>query len=297
MYNDMGEQMITVYADVLVALNILFTYIFLVCTRAFTRIPTYKWGVALASLTGGMSSLIILFGEINIFLSISFKILSCAIIVFLSFLPNSIRSFFKVLLTFFGVSVIFGGAMYFIEITLNSHKILYLNGTVYFDMDIKYLSGTSFLIYGAFLAANYFSEKRAFKNELYKVTVWFENTSVTLTGFVDTGNSLTDPLTGRFVFIGELGAFSPLFTYEQLLFLKSNVLDIPKSLQGKIHLIPASTVGESSLLKAFIPDKTEIMINKKKTEVKNACIAIVNKKLSAGEYSLLLNKNAVDFER
>ncbi len=297
MYNDMGEQMITVYADVLVALNILFTYIFLVCTRAFSHIPTYKWGVALASLTGGISSIIVLFGEINIFLSVGFKMLSCAIIVFLSFFPKSVRCFLKVFLTFFGVSVIFGGVMYFMEITLNSHKILYLNGTVYFDMDIKYLLAVSFIIYGTFLGTNYFLEKRTFKNELYNVTVRFDNASVTLTGFVDTGNSLTDPLTGRLVFVGELSALSPLFTYEHLMFLKSSELYVPKSLQGKIHLIPASTVGENSLLKAFIPDKTEIMINKKTIEVKNACIAIVNKKLSAGEYNLLLNKNAVDFER
>ncbi len=290
--------MITVYADVLVALNILITYIFLVCTRVFTRLPTNKWGVAIASLLGGISSIMIFFDNMTPLLSIILKLIFCCIIVLIGFFPDSLKCFLKALLSFFGITVLFGGAIYFLELTLNSHKILYINGTVYFDMDIKYLLGAVFLIYGVFYISNYFFERNAFKNELYKVDIYYKNSCVTLTGFVDTGNSLTDALTNRLVFIGELSSLSPLFTYEEILYFKGNTSEnIPQSLQGDVRLIPALTIGDTHLLKAFTPDKTEIIINKKSKEIKNICIAVVNKKLSAGEYSLLLNKNAVDFER
>ena len=38
-----GGGEVTVYADVLVALNILLTYILIVATRVMVKIPTNKW--------------------------------------------------------------------------------------------------------------------------------------------------------------------------------------------------------------------------------------------------------------
>ena len=62
--------MICVYADVLVCLNVLITYIFLVCTRVAGNMPTNKWGVCIASVAGGLSSLIIFAGDIGLVLSV-----------------------------------------------------------------------------------------------------------------------------------------------------------------------------------------------------------------------------------
>ncbi len=290
--------MITVYADVLVAVNILLTYIFLVCTRVFTRMPTYKWGIALASLFGGLSSLVIFLGEFSVVISIVLKLLISSIIIFFGFFPKNLRQYLKTMLSFFGVSIIFGGAMFFAEITFNSEKILYLNGTVYFDIDLKYLIGCTFLIYGIFTLVNCFFEKRAYKNELYTVEILFRGVNITLRGFVDTGNALKDILTGKYVFVCQLSSLACFFTYEELCFLKNNIAEkMPDSLQGIIRLVPALTVGENSLLKTFTPDKVQVYLGKNKKELKNVCIGIVNKNLSSGEYDLLLNKNAVEYER
>ena len=56
-----GDDMVTVYADVLVSVNILITYIFLVCVRVVFSAPTNKLLVALASFIGGLSSVVIFF--------------------------------------------------------------------------------------------------------------------------------------------------------------------------------------------------------------------------------------------
>jgi stage II sporulation protein GA (sporulation sigma-E factor processing peptidase) len=266
-----------------------------VCTRVAVNLPTSKWGIGLACVLGGVSSLVVFIDERLLPVSVALKLIIGAIIVLLSFLPRSVKSFLKAYTGFFIVSALFGGVMYFLEITFRPHGIMYVNGTVYFDMSIKYLVGCTFLIYGVFLIVNYFFERKATKNQVYKVNVAFRNMEIAVLGYIDTGNSLVDSLTGRTVFVGEVKSFAPLFTYEEQKFLKNINLDnIPGSLAGVIHLVPCKTVGESALLPAFVPDRIEVEISKNIVEVKNVSIALTDVDFSQGEYSLLLNKRVIE---
>lgn len=294
--SEVKRVMIAVYADVLVGINVLITYIFLVCTRVAGNMPTNKWGVCIASVLGGLSSLVIFAGNIGVTLSVLYKIFTASVIVGIGFLPDSIRKFIKVLLLFFGISIAFGGAMYFAEITFNPKGIMYLNGTVYFDMDIKYLVGCTFLIYGAFLGTDALLQRKASKSEIYDVSVTFRGITVTLSGYVDTGNNLADFLTGKKAFVGELKALSALFTYEEIKYFKGgNFENIPESLIGKIRLIPCKTVGDATLLPSFTPDEIQIQLRKKKIKSVDFCVAISDNSLSDGEYNILLNKAIYEY--
>ena len=284
-----------IYVDVLVCVNILITYILLVCTRAMVNLATSKWGTLLASTLGGVSSLVIFLDNELVPVSALLKILIGALIVLLSFFPRTIKAFFKAFAGFLGASVIFGGAIYFLETTFKPYGVMYVNGTVYFDMSIKYLIGCTFLIYGVFYIANYLFERRATKNQVYTVRVLFRDIEIAVSGYIDTGNSLTDTLTGRAVFVGELKSFAPLFTYEEQRFLKGGGIDdIPDSLLGYIHLVPCKTVGDSTLLPAFVPEKLEISFPENKLKLDNVCIALANVDFSQGEYSILLNKRVIE---
>lgn len=288
--------MVSVYADVLVCLNILITYIFIVCVRVTVNMPSNKWGVCIGSVVGGLSSLVIFAGEVGVLFSVMYKLLTAAIIVFVSFIPDSVRKFIKALVCFFGVSILFGGAMYFVEVTFNPESIMYLNGTVYFDMDIKYLVGCTFVIYGVFLGADVFLQRRACKNEIYSVAITFRGVTVNLQGYVDTGNNLTDGLTGRKVLVGELKGLSPLFDYKEIDFFKNGNYDnMPCTMKGKVRLIPCKTVGDATLLPAFTPDRAEIKLNERKVNLRGFSVAIVNKDLGNGEYNILLHKAIYDF--
>lgn len=284
-----------IYADVLVSVNVLITYIFLVCSRVVTGLPTSKWGIVLSSAVGGLSSLVILYDDAGIIFSVGYRLVVSVVITCLAFLPSKIRGFLKCYSSFVGISMLFGGVMYFVEVTFKPHSITYHNGTVYFDMNIKYLIGCTFIIYGVFLVANYFLQQKAFKNEVYTVNVSFRNIEVALRGFVDTGNNLTDGLTGKTVFVAELKAVAPLFTYEELIYLKSDEIEnIPDSLQGVIRFIPCQTVGDSLFLPVFTPHEMEIKLNNKKVGLNNVCIAVADKSFADGEYNLILNKNIYD---
>lgn len=287
--------MVCVYVDVLLCINLLITYIFLVCTRVFTNSPTNKWGVVAGSIIGGLSSLIIFAEDINILISVLFKVGVSAAIVFVSFFPKSIKRFIRNYIAFMGVSAFFGGFMLFAEITFGTDMLLYINGTVYLDISIKFLLGSVFIIYGIFMLLNYFSRRRASLKELYTVNITFRSVRVTLCACIDNCNNLTDVLTGRLVFIGELKSLSPFFSYEELKFLRTpDLLRVPESFVKILRFVPCKTVASDSLLPVFTPSKVEIIKEGRAVPLENICIGIVNKSLSDGEYNLLLNKNILE---
>ncbi len=287
--------MITVYADVLVALNILITYLILVSVRLVCRYATNKWGVAIACVLGGISALIIFCESMSVVWSVIYKLSVAAVITAVAFLPENLKIFLKTFFAFFGISFLFGGVMYGVEITFKPQNILYLNGTVYFDMSIKYLVGSVLVIYGIFVICNYFLSKKLGSNEIYKVKITFRNISTEILGFADTGNNLKDGMTGRPVIVAELSAVAPLFTFEETeFFKKGDFTEVPESLKTKIHLIPCNTVSGETLLPCVIPENVEYKIKNKKAHTDFVSMAICNKSLSSGEYKALLNSSIFD---
>lgn len=286
----------TIYADVLVGVNIIITYVLIVSVRLICQLATSKWGVGIASFIGGLSSLIIFYEDMPLVGSVIYKIVTGALIVGVGFLPRSVRGFFKVFAGFFAVSFLFGGVMYATELTFKPQNILYVNGTVYFDMSITYLVGSVLLIYGAFMVVNFLLTKHAVKNKIYEVKITFRNTEATLRGFVDTGNNLKYGVSARPVIIGELSALAPLFTFEELKALKSGMYEsIPQGLVGKIHLVPCQTLSGDGFLPAIIPDRVVIKSGNKRTDEVKLCLALSNKRLSDGEYNVILHSSVADF--
>ncbi len=282
----------TVYADVLVALNILLTYILLVSSRVFLKFPTNKFAVMVASFVGGFSSLVIFLDEMNVASSVCFKILTAVVISSVAFLPKSLRAFLKAFFAFFGVSFLFGGAMYALELALNPSNILFFNGTVYFDMSITYLVGSTLVIYGVFLFADYLMGKRHSRNNYCSIEIEYRSLSVKTEGFIDTGNSLTESASGRPVIVAHLSAVAPLFSFDELKFFKGGFTDdIPESLKKSFRLIPCKSMGGENLLKAFIPDKLKIVMDGNSFETDFLVVAVTERELSDGSYKAILNEN------
>lgn len=281
----------TVYADVLIALNILLTYILIVASRVICKVPTNKWAVLLSSIIGGISSLVIFYENGGVVFSFLYKIIIGVVIVGIAFLPKTQKIFIKELLAFFGISVLFGGAIFALEITLHPKNIMFYNGTIYFDMSITYLVASVLVIYGGFLLADYLITKHNNKSGKCQLEITYNGTSVNMTAFIDTGNTLTDGMTGKPVIIAEMSAVSPLFSREEIMFFKNdNFKNIPESLNKNFRLIPCKTVTGDSLLKAFMPTFVKIK-DGKNSYINNFCtVALTEKDLSQGEYKALLNR-------
>lgn len=287
-----------IYADVLVALNILITYILIVAVRLACKIPTNKWAVVLASLVGGFSSLIIFWDNVNIVLSVAYKLACSGAIVGVAFLPKNAKNFLKTYLGFFLISFLFGGAVYAFQIAFKSTNILYYNGIVYFDMSITYLVGCVLSIYGVFLIGDYLITRHSLKDCKCLLEITYNNITIAVPAIVDTGNSLQDGLSGRPVIVAELSAISPVFNRKELLFFeKQDYQNIPEGLYKFFRLVPCSGVTDEGLLPSFIPQYVKVTMEKYSFKTTFCTIGVVNKALSSGEYKALVNNNIFEVGR
>lgn len=290
--------MVTViYLDVLVAVNILVTYILLVCTRVVVKQQTKKWGVVISTILGGVSSLIIFWEEMPLVISVIYKILVGMILSYSAFVPDNKKLFFKTTLAFFLVNFIFGGVMYFVEITFNINNLMYINGTVYFDVSVLFLVSMTLICYGLLLVGDYFLKKRASENTLYEVRLYFRNECVILKALYDTGNHLTDGLDSKPVIIVELKELLKFFSSSEIEFFMNSDLncDVPTTIKNVFRIIPCSSVTGSSILKGFIPEKIEINSKDYKYETTFLVVAVSSGDLQNGEYNCILNADI--FER
>ncbi len=297
-YNSDGGFMKTVvYVDVLVAVNILVTYIMLVCTRVVVKSDTNKWGLVLATLFGGISSLVIFWESMPLILSVIFKIAGVIIISFSAFLPKNKKQFLKTTLAFLFVNFLFGGLLYFVELTFNPSNIFYVNGTVYFDISVLFLISMTLICYGFLLVFDFFLKKRASEKTLYKITLYFRNKSVKLDALYDTGNHLTDGIEGKPVVVTELNSIKDFFSRSEIEYFKSDsiVSEVPETLKSIVRIVPCSSINGNSLLKAFVAEEMIIESDTFKFKTDFFVVAVTNNALSLGEYNCLLNSDI--FER
>ena len=297
-YNSDGGFMKTVvYVDVLVAVNILVTYIMLVCTRVVVKSDTNKWGVVLATFFGGISSLVIFWESMPLVLSVIFKMAGVIIISFSAFLPKNKKQFLKTTLAFLFVNILFGGLLYFVELTFNPSNIFYMNGTVYFDISVLFLVSMTLICYGLLLVFDFFLRKRSSEKTLYKATIYFRDKSVTLNALYDTGNHLTDGIEGKPVVVTELNSIKDFFSRSEIEYFKSDsiVSEVPATLKSIVRIVPCSSINGSSLLKAFVAEEMIIESDTFKFKTDFFVVAVTNNALSLGEYNCLLNSDI--FER
>ncbi len=285
-----------IYADVLVAMNILFTYVLLTSSRAIVKVCTKKWAFLIGSVFGGFSSLIIFF-DIGTMLSLFIKLIIGAVIVAVSFLPKTPKAFLKEFFAFFTVSFLFGGVMYFAFITLAPGNMLFKNGTVYFDVSIVTLIAALLCCYGLLLLGENILKRRASDNTLYEATLFFRARGVTFKAFYDTGNTLSDGIEGKPVVIAELKAILPLLYGDEIKYLKSGDVTAvtPQTLKPYFRIVPCNSIGGSGIMMGFVPDRIIIKSKSNSCETDFLIVGVYNGELSAGEYEALLNSEI--FER
>lgn len=85
-----------------------------------------------------------------------------------------------------------------------------------------------------------------------KLRITLFKRSITLTALSDSGNLLTDPLSGKAVIPVDAAVLSPL--------IHIPVGEIPVSLYGRVRLIPLKSGGESTVLTGFVPDSVEVLL-------------------------------------
>lgn len=191
----------TVYIDSLFLLDFVLDYLLLLLTGKVTGSPLVRWRLALAAALGGGYSVLCVVTALPALSHWAVKLSVGVLLVLVAY--GHCHRLPRCVVIFLALSAAFGGGLYALELMLGRPLILRLPSVLLFSV----------AAYGALSLAG---RKLACHGpaQLRKLTVTFGGRSVTLTALVDTGNALTDPMTGQGVPVAEGDALATLLPPE-----------------------------------------------------------------------------------
>ncbi len=285
-----------VYVDKLLAVNVLLGVILLLAASRLCGIPIKRGGLLLGAALSSLSSLLIFLPEIPVLLSVLLKTAAVVLIVYGSFFPKSLKSFFKAFGAFFAVNVLFAGIILALRFLLSPDAVMYINGTVYFDVSALMLIVMFALCYGALSLGEYLVSKRAKPSDKLTLEITLRGKTVVTEALLDSGSSLKESFSGRPVIAAELVSIAGLLEPHELPFFKDGFLlgDAPASIKTRVRLIPYRVVGADGLMPAFRADSVKCIRGTHESVSENIYIGVVTREFSAGEYRAIANAMLIE---
>lgn len=235
----------TVYIDSLFLLDFVVDYLLLLLTGKVTGSPLRRWRLVLAAGLGGCYCVLCVIARLPVLSHPVFKLAVAVLLVLLAY--GHCRGLLRCILIFLALSAAFGGGLYALELmtgtplTLSLPSILLFSGVAY---GVLSLAGRKLARHGP--------------AQLRKVTVSLNDRSATLTALVDTGNTLTDPMTGQGVPVAEGTALAALLPPQADFRCPAQCFpSLPDP--ARFRLLPYRSVGvDSGLLLAVRVDALEV---------------------------------------
>jgi len=220
--------MMTIYIDLLFILNFIYDgLVLLTVSVTLKRNISFK-RILLGSLIGGIS-IFLIFIPINKYLLFILKILAGLLMTLVTFKYKNLKYFINNTIYLYMCSVILAGFLYFLKIEFS---------------DLSYLISLSIAPVILYL---YIKEQKKLK----KVVNYYKDILITLknnyvlevTGFIDSGNKLKDPITNKYIIL-----------------INKNKLNGIYNIRSPMY-VPIKTVNSTSLLEC-ISIKNIIIDNK-----------------------------------
>ncbi|MBQ5889516.1 MAG: sigma-E processing peptidase SpoIIGA [Clostridia bacterium] len=238
----------TIYADILVLINTYVNYFVLLATCTFLRTPRRFLRLFLGAAVGGVCSLVILLPQKNELISMLCQLSIAVLIIFITFGFDYLHIFLKRLASFFLVSFLFSGSVYFIYQIFKPNRLIINNSVIYFDISTIELILGSAAIYAVIIVVRTLNGGFA-KNDRKKVKMTIEHNGkrVEFSCLIDTGNMLRDAFTDMPVAVVDSSV-------SRCLMIDLNNLSEDTIKQNKLRYIPYNTVGNEGLMPVFKPD-------------------------------------------
>lgn len=107
--------------------------------------------------------------------------------------------------------------------------------------------------------------RRSGATHAVRLEVTVEGKTASLRALVDSGNLLTDPLSGKSVVVADPAGIAP-FLPPGLLAALRDPAGAPERYARRVRLIPAKTATGEGMLAAFVPDRLTVIDGKVRTE-------------------------------
>jgi stage II sporulation protein GA (sporulation sigma-E factor processing peptidase) len=222
------------------------------------------------------------------------KIVLSILMVYVSFMPKNIKTFFRVLIHFYIITFFIGGISFGIAYFFNVVTI-YDGGILYVEEFPVILVAVATLL--AFTLGKYIitfiKYSRKMKGLVYRIKVKIMAKSIELNGFYDSGHSVHEPFTNYPVVIIEKNAIKDVVPEEVIKNIENDNFDFKDEWKSKLRVIPIATVTNGkTMLPGFKTDEFYVYIDGKEKIVKNVVVSICDKKLSKdGSFEALLSSD------
>ena len=242
----------TFYIDIILVENMIMNYIILFATGIIVKVKCKQLRLILSSLLGSIYAIMSYVSGIEMYMNQIIKIILSIVMIYIAFNPRNLKVLLKEIIIFYLTSFCFGGAAYYLLYYIKPVQINNINKilTGSYPIKIAILGGIlGFIIINISfrIVKNRFNKNSIF----YDIEIGLDNKKCTLRAILDTGNMLTDPLTGVPVVIVEKRIIESIIskdTLEYLLKIINNkkLENIPENLQTRCRFIPFSSIGKKN---------------------------------------------------
>lgn len=201
--------MAVVYIDSLFLLNFVVNYLLLLAAARLSGEVILRLRLAGGAALGAAYAAAVFFPGMGFLLHPLCKLGAAVLMLLFGF--GGSRKLLRVTVVFFGVSAAFGGGIFALEL-LGGRGLTLKNGIFYSGMDLKLILLSAAVCYMVLtLVFQRIGRHSGPSRELLPAVLMLDSRRVALTALVDTGNTLTDPVTGRPVMVAEGEKLFPLF--------------------------------------------------------------------------------------
>lgn len=278
----------TVYLDLIWLLNVSIDYLLLAGTALLLRRKVKKIRLIIGAIFASLVVFFMFSPYVTVFMHPLVKLLYSCAIVYITFGYKRFTYFMQSLFAFYFITFVTGGGLfamhYFFQTEVDVLSLLPAHG----------LGGSAiswlFVVIGfplVFLFSkqqvNHFQIKKMNSEQLAEIHIQIDDANLYLTGLVDTGNQLKDPITKTPVMIIEASLLHPYFgrkVVEDIMTFTAE--EASTRLMNRVRVIPFKAIGQSDrFIAALKPDHVTITHSGASFQVTNVLLGLYDEKLSS----------------
>lgn len=268
-----------VYADILILVNFAVDYFLLAICRRFINKKARLWRMLLSAALGGVFSLYILLPQSKFLLQCMVQVAMCMVLCWAAFGFENVKSFLRNTLILFCVNFAYSGAMIAMWLLFKPHGMVINNSVIYFNVSPLFLVLFSVVGYFAVMVLRRLFKKNFSQNVYCDVTLFCNNSSLSLQAIIDTGNSISDVFGISQIFIVDQNVITSLLKTE---------IDNP----ARFRKVPCNTVTGEKLLDGYRIDYADVHCDKNKYRFKNPILAVSQTSLK--DCQLIINPETLN---
>ncbi len=279
-----------IYADVLVLINTVVTFIILLSVKVLSDANTNAVRMFAASVMGGLYALILLAPPIVYFLLFLSKAFVCLLIAFIAFRCQNVKAVLKKGMLVLLLTYSYGGALYAVKYFLQASFLTMHNGVFYFDLNAYGLIAIFVVFYFVVFIIKKYVFNKSSTDMIYELTLIHKEKEVRIKALFDSGNSIKDIYYNQPVVIACKNSILPLLCGQ----ITNNGSDDMLPHEASFRLLPVKSLSGESVLPAFTAERVIVSGDDIHKTKNNVCIALTKDPLGEKLYSALINETMIN---